>query len=421
MVLFCLLALPAGVLAADYYVKTLANGGSDANPGTSWVGAKATIQAAMDLATSTGDIVHVAAGTYNERVSFPEVNDIGLLGGYPTGGGTQAPWTNPTIIDGTGLNGSLVYFPANFSASYGYRGLVIDGFTIQNGTKNTYSGTGIESFSVDLNIKRCIIQNNTNTGGYVGGIYVAALMNESSLRILKIEECIIRNNSGPGIGGIVVDSIGSPTVELTNNLIYGNSATATGPWLYSCGGVGIGTGAQDLNSATLTNCTIADNTSAHGTAPVGGLAVNLDYHLNAVQVKNCIIWHPAIDDVYSYAIPENVNISYSDIEDSGDTGTGVIHTDPAFAGTSDYHLTSDSGDCIDGGTSVGAPRTDLEGTARPQGNGYDMGTYEYAPQAIYGDEIAVDFDTYGLWNYDGSSWTSLAGWSPDDMVDIDLY
>jgi hypothetical protein len=43
--------------------------------------------------------------------------------------------------------------------------------------------------------------------------------------------------------------------------------------------------------------------------------------------------------------------------------------------------------------------------------------------------LAVDFDTYGLWNYDGSTWTNLAGWDPDCMeayggglvVDFDAY
>jgi hypothetical protein len=35
-----------------------------------------------------------------------------------------------------------------------------------------------------------------------------------------------------------------------------------------------------------------------------------------------------------------------------------------------------------------------------------------------GDELAVDFGTYGLWHYDGSDWTSLAGWNPDgNMVE----
>jgi hypothetical protein len=43
----------------------------------------------------------------------------------------------------------------------------------------------------------------------------------------------------------------------------------------------------------------------------------------------------------------------------------------------DYHI-GDSSPCKDSGTGVGAPTDDIEGTARPQGAGYDMGAYEYA-------------------------------------------
>ena len=47
----------------------------------------------------------------------------------------------------------------------------------------------------------------------------------------------------------------------------------------------------------------------------------------------------------------------------------------------------------------------------------------------WGSGLAVDFGTYGLWNYDGSTWTSLAGWNPGGMeaygnglaVDFDTY
>ena len=43
--------------------------------------------------------------------------------------------------------------------------------------------------------------------------------------------------------------------------------------------------------------------------------------------------------------------------------------------------------------------------------------------------LAVDFGTFGLWNYDGSSWANLAGWNPTIMeewsgglaVDFDTY
>ena len=34
-----------------------------------------------------------------------------------------------------------------------------------------------------------------------------------------------------------------------------------------------------------------------------------------------------------------------------------------------------------------------------------------------GDELAVDFGGNGLWHYDGSSWTSLAGWDPEGMAE----
>jgi hypothetical protein len=33
--------------------------------------------------------------------------------------------------------------------------------------------------------------------------------------------------------------------------------------------------------------------------------------------------------------------------------------------------------------------------------------------------LAVDFGTYGVWNYDGSGWTSLAGWDPEGMEACD--
>ena len=35
----------------------------------------------------------------------------------------------------------------------------------------------------------------------------------------------------------------------------------------------------------------------------------------------------------------------------------------------------------------------------------------------YGDELALDFGSNGLWHYNGSTWTSLASWDPDGMVD----
>ena len=62
--------------------------------------------------------------------------------------------------------------------------------------------------------------------------------------------------------------------------------------------------------------------------------------------------------------------------------TNTISAAPKFVnyiatGGGDYHLAAGSA-AIDAATSSGAPKTDLDGHARAQGAGYDIGAYEYA-------------------------------------------
>jgi len=119
-----LLLLAATASATDYYVKTSANGGSNANDGLSWANAKATIGGAMSLVDGS-DRILVAAGTYNEKVAFHGSSNNQLLGGYPAAGGdTSSPWANLTIIDGaaSGTTGPMVSVPYNSSGS-GYAGI----------------------------------------------------------------------------------------------------------------------------------------------------------------------------------------------------------------------------------------------------------------------------------------------------------
>ena len=152
---FSLLVFPSIGLGAEYYVKTPANGGSDANAGLDWGSAKATIGAAMALVDGD-DSIYVAAGTYNEKVTFPGHNNIALRGGYPAAGGSaQDPAANPTIIDGSGVSSAapMVYVPMQGGGSSGYFGIVVEGFTIRNGTHTGNGCAGIESYSVGITIK----------------------------------------------------------------------------------------------------------------------------------------------------------------------------------------------------------------------------------------------------------------------------
>jgi len=60
------------------------------------------------------------------------------------------------------------------------------------------------------------------------------------------------------------------------------------------------------------------------------------------------------------------------------TGLGNISEDPLFVNAinHDFHLQSESS-CIDAGTASNAPLFDYDGNIRPQGDGFDMGAFEF--------------------------------------------
>ena len=340
-------------LADNYYVKMSSNGGDNSNTGQSWVAAKATIGAAM-LLVNGDDTVHVAAGTYNEKIIFHASNNNHLLGGYPAdGGGTQAPQDNLTIIDGTGGSSSpMVSVPGNIAASTGYSGVEIDGFTIRNGTHTGYGCAGIESYSLGLRITRNIIENNNATGSsaLAGGIYIMGLLNDSGTPM--IEDNIIRNNTATAVGGIYLDGASGKAdnyvAYLVNNLIHGNNSTADTGMLRGVGGVDVVYPA----SASIVNCTIADNTAVHPVIAVAGIHIDgFSNEPGIVAMANSIIWNESGDDIL---VTSNGTLwmAHSNVEDSGDAGGTVISSAPGFMGGGNYHLTAGS-PCIETGRDEG--------------------------------------------------------------------
>ena len=98
--------------------------------------------------------------------------------------------------------------------------------------------------------------------------------------------------------------------------------------------------AEDSTSATIINCTIADNLAEAR----GGGIYNWGDSLTAIS---CILWNNLPDQIFDYANP--LSITHSDIQ-NGWPGEGNIDGDPRFVDPegNDYHL-GKKGRCGGGG------------------------------------------------------------------------
>ena len=245
-----------------------------------------TIQAGID-ASSDGDTVLVAEGTYVENINYNGKNIVvGSL--YLTTSDTS--YISSTIIDGDQA-GSVVTFDSGENAT-----AVLSGLTVING----YGGNG----------------------GNGGGIFC----NNSSPSLTNIS--VSGNSASNNGGGLYLDSSNPSLVNvtITNNTPVGNGG---GVYCY------------DYSNPTFTNVTISNNSAVNN-----GGGVYLDS--SNPSLVNCILWNDAPDELY---INDNASVAatYSNIQ-GGWEGEGNINADPLFmdAGNDDLHLQWGS-PCIDSG------------------------------------------------------------------------
>ncbi len=272
----------------------------------------------------------------------------------------------------------------------------IRGITVTNG--DWLDGGGFRLTNSSPTIMNCKISGNIG-GNDGGGVYC---LNSSP----TIIQCLISDNSALSNGGGIFCDNGNPVILQT---IVQNNQAEYGGGLYiesslSCivtnctiventaGSMGGGIQYNVSSGAIFTNCTISLN-SATGSG--GGL----DCYDSYLQITNSIFWgNTAGVGKEIYSTGGVVTVEYSDVDypPSGYPGTGNIYSDPLFAGGSpfDYHLTGDS-PCIDHGTDNSIlyphlPADDIDGDARPEGDGYDMGSDEVA--CIHHGDVNFDGD-----------------------------
>lgn len=202
----------------------------------------ATIQAAVDAAVD-GDLIKIAAGTYDDLHDHPHTYDIyypytttqiaivtkavTLRGGYlPTDWDKSDPKSRVTTLDAQG-QGRGIY-------AAGWTTVTVEGLRIVNGVgyASAYGeapgGGAIASDQgrwAALIVRDCVLSGNSGNSG--GAIYVHGTS-------LVLEGSKVVDNAATGTGGGVY--VREAVVTMTGNLIADNTAddNGGGAWIYEC-------------------------------------------------------------------------------------------------------------------------------------------------------------------------------------------
>jgi hypothetical protein len=208
-----------------------------------------------------------------------------------------------------------------------------------------------------------VIQQNAGTGIYLRTKSEYNSLGEGSTAIARNR---ILGNGGDGVRLSGDDPI-HPRIE--NNVIQGNAGKGIA-WEAVDGG-------WDL---MVVNNTIVAN-------ELDGIQIGSP--ADSMQVVNNIV---AANSGYGLFCADDVEpVRWTnDIWDNGagaysgcTLGMTDFSADPLFVGSAAGDLALSVGSpCIDAGTASGAPTIDIEGTSRPQGDGFDVGAYEFSTGEI---------------------------------------
>ena len=365
-----------------WYVAT---GGSDVTGNGSEMNPFSTIQHGMDAA-SDGDTILVFPGVYRENIDFAGKKI--LVGSLWITTGEQ-DYILQTVIDGNRTDHTVSFTSGEDATA------TLSGFTISRGYAHAAASPGSHGggiFCMDSNPTLTHLRVTGNEAdGEGGGMYF-------SFCSPAIKDVLVSNNRADGGGGVRY-SYGS--IDMENVWVAHNWSTM--------GGAGI----QLYHSeGTIKNALIADNTGGDkgggiqfdGCSPVlsnvtvvgnwtagqgGGLNVSF---MSYPTLENSIVWGNAPQQIYFDPDwpGEAITIEYSNIQGGlagvvtnnlgpVNWGDGNLDLPPRFvnASLSNYHLAADS-PCVNAGTPLSAPLTDLDGNPRPNplGTHPDLGAYE---------------------------------------------
>jgi hypothetical protein len=257
-------------------------------------------------------------------------------------------------------------------------------------------GSYIISYNGNISIRGCTFINNASAGG-AGGVKIEA----SGLGNISVIGCsFIGNTAAIWYGGALVHAVGGGRLEFSGNIVANNTsyrrpAGGVGIWVglnQTTGGHGTvynnliyGNKSQEVSGMyvwTRGGCEIdiINNTVASNLGNIG-LYLRAEDQGDSIKVFNNIVWQHAYEIIKYSAAKGYISGGFncygagkSDLVDESD-----MNKSPDFIGVRDFHLKKNS-PCIDAGfTGSLVPVSDIEGNKRPQGQGVDIGAYEFTP------------------------------------------
>jgi hypothetical protein len=375
--------------------------GDDGNAGTRDA-PKVTIGAAAASAAIAGGAVFVSGGEYAEDVT----TTVSLYGGF-----ARVDWSRGDLGDATTIAGSVVL--AGAKAPKGGP-VVLDGFTVGGDSVGGVAAVTIEALVA-------VMRGNDVRGGAGGDVSVGVRQQAVGYASVVLEDNRIDGGSGTdesigaafenadvfltantirgGDGGAsrgIVLNAGTATL-VSNVVVGGSGVSAIGidgrdDSVVAAGNTVVGGPAERSTGLVLSACAaiLVDNIVVFGGTPDG------DAHPAGLSIRASTVTLAA-NDLFGgpgacLIDPGGADcvVTAGDVDACAWTGCDSVtaaglSADPWFVDEAggDFHLAGDS-PCIDAGAPppdccVLPASRDRDGRPRPQGDGWDIGAYEFAP------------------------------------------